>query len=151
MKVWKLTVLKCVGIVALAMIGVFAEGGYASPSLVGEPELQEVRGGGDKFCVGSLIDPNGMNCDYCLSNGIYSGNTSYSCNTNFLDMTYEFAPGQSPGQRWDFSETPCGGQGTTYPVPSCVGVFPPDGPCTRNYTKATFLGYSNGAYCGEGY
>lgn len=147
MKVCKPAVLKCVAIVALAMIGVFAEGGYASPCLVGEPELREVRGGQDYYCVGSLIDPNGMNCDQCQSNGIYSNYTSYSCNTNSLDMKLTFVRGQSPGQRWDLTETPCGGEGTTYPTPWCGGVYPAS-TCGRSYSKATFLGTANGVYCG---
>lgn len=146
MKIWKASLMTGVGIIAMTMTGAFIFSSSIAPRALAVTELQQVKGGQWYYCVGSAIDPNGTNCDKCLSDG---NNGSTKCDTPGLDMTVQFAHGQSPAQIWDLSEAQCTGIADKFSDAACqspmVGFFDP---CRRTYTAATFIGYAGGVYCG---
>ena len=102
------------------------------PQTLDAAELQGVRGGADYFCCVSIIDPDGTNCDACLSNG----NGMYvKCTSTASDNTHGPFFNQTPGQRWSFFETACGSStAVTYNSSSCTGQPFSYGTCYRTYT-----------------
>ena len=121
------------------------ESAVASGRAVDMNELSGIRGG-LQYCVGSLIDPNGVNCQECQ----YNGNGNYvKCNNVNADMALAWAAGQSPAQMWDITQTPCGGKTRRYSDSGCSNrLFPSEGLCSRTYNATSFVGYATGVYCG---
>ena len=119
----------------------------ALPQAMTSSQLQGVRGGQDYFCCVSIVDPDGTNCDACLSHG----NGKYvKCTSTASDNTHGPFYNQNPAQRWSFFETACGiSSAVTYNSSSCTGQPFSTGNCYRTYTMGARMVPPTGVNCSQ--
>jgi len=110
-----------------------------SPKLVDAVELAAYSGGYDQWCVTPNTD-DGPVCNECLSNG----NGNYiKCTSSGWDVMPAYQQGMHPASHYQFDETACGLDAVTYSDSDCNGsTLGVPVPCGRNFTAATWLGFS---------